>query len=268
MPGLAIADLASWLVSPAGSPVTAVGEAIIGLLPAPLINFGKDTLGTADKPILLGIVTVVVLAVAGLAGQLELRRGRMGGAVFAALAVLGLVGVAMQPDATAASFLPTVVGLLLGYMLLSTMIGRLVRWQPRRGLTDASDVDRRAQGPARRSFLALLIGVGAASVVAGIAGRTLAAAASATSTARSLVSLPLAATKAPAVPAGVDLGIAGLDPYVTPNADFYRIDTALQVPVDRPRRRGPSRSSAWSRTRWRSASPTCSPSRWSSTWPP
>jgi DMSO/TMAO reductase YedYZ molybdopterin-dependent catalytic subunit len=32
------------------------------------------------------------------------------------------------------------------------------------------------------------------------------------------------------VPAGAELGIDGLEPVVTPNADFYRIDTALQVP--------------------------------------
>jgi DMSO/TMAO reductase YedYZ molybdopterin-dependent catalytic subunit len=35
---------------------------------------------------------------------------------------------------------------------------------------------------------------------------------------------------APPVPAGAELGIRGLAPVVTPNADFYRIDTALQVP--------------------------------------
>ncbi len=32
------------------------------------------------------------------------------------------------------------------------------------------------------------------------------------------------------MPASADLGIDGLAPYVTPNLDFYRIDTALVVP--------------------------------------
>jgi DMSO/TMAO reductase YedYZ molybdopterin-dependent catalytic subunit len=32
------------------------------------------------------------------------------------------------------------------------------------------------------------------------------------------------------VPAGADLGIDGVSPFVTPNGDFYRIDTALIVP--------------------------------------
>ena len=32
------------------------------------------------------------------------------------------------------------------------------------------------------------------------------------------------------VPAGASLGIAGVTPFIVPNADFYRIDTALVVP--------------------------------------
>ena len=32
------------------------------------------------------------------------------------------------------------------------------------------------------------------------------------------------------IPAGADLGIEGLTPYIMPNADFYRIDTAIVVP--------------------------------------
>src|SRR4051794_3528173 len=81
--GLAVADIGAWLVGPAGSPVSAVGELVIDLLPAPLVNFGKDTLGTADKPVLLVIITVAVLLVSALAGQAEYHRRRAGAAVFA-----------------------------------------------------------------------------------------------------------------------------------------------------------------------------------------
>src|SRR3954463_11023509 len=59
--GLAITDLVAWLVARAGSPVAAVGELIINLLPGSLVNFGKETLGTADKPVLLAIIVVAVL---------------------------------------------------------------------------------------------------------------------------------------------------------------------------------------------------------------
>ena len=59
--GLGISGVAGWLTGPGGSPITAVGELIIALLPAPLVNFGKETLGFADKPVLLTLIVVAVL---------------------------------------------------------------------------------------------------------------------------------------------------------------------------------------------------------------
>jgi DMSO/TMAO reductase YedYZ molybdopterin-dependent catalytic subunit len=54
------------------------------------------------------------------------------------------------------------------------------------------------------------------------------------SAARESLRLPGAAKAAEPVPAGADFGIEGLSPYLTANDDFYRIDTALQVPVINP----------------------------------
>ena len=52
----------------------------------------------------------------------------------------------------------------------------------------------------------------------------------AASAARAAVVLPRAARPAPAVPAGAQSPTPGVVPFVTPNPDFYRIDTALVVP--------------------------------------
>src|SRR4029450_12220715 len=98
--GLAIAILAAWVVAPAGSPVPAVGELIINLLPASLVNFGKETRRNADKPVLLAIIVVGVLILCAVAGELEWRRRFAGAAVFAVIAVLGIIGIAAQPEAT------------------------------------------------------------------------------------------------------------------------------------------------------------------------
>jgi hypothetical protein len=80
--GLGIAGLAAWIVAGAGSPVPAVGELIINLLPASLVNFGKETLGLADKPVLLAIIVVGVLIICAIAGELELRRRFAGAALY------------------------------------------------------------------------------------------------------------------------------------------------------------------------------------------
>jgi hypothetical protein len=51
---------------------------------------------------------------------------------------------------------------------------------------------------------------------------------------RAQVRLPAAAVPAPAVPAGADLRIAGLTPFFTSNASFYRVDTDLVLPQVAP----------------------------------
>ncbi|SCG56510.1 molybdopterin-dependent oxidoreductase [Micromonospora inositola] len=81
----------------------------------------------------------------------------------------------------------------------------------------------------RRRFLTgvgTLMGVAA---VAGIGGHWLAGRRG-VSAARRAVALPTPLAAGPAVPAGADLSLAQLAPYVTPNSGFYRIDTALVVP--------------------------------------
>jgi DMSO/TMAO reductase YedYZ molybdopterin-dependent catalytic subunit len=73
------------------------------------------------------------------------------------------------------------------------------------------------------------IALTAVAASAGALGQVLARGASAAAS-RASVLLPAARRPLPALPAGVDLGIEGLSPFVTPNRDFYRIDTALLVP--------------------------------------
>ncbi len=225
--GLGAAALAAGLVSPLGSPVTAVGELIINLLPAPLVNFGKETLGAADKPVLIGIIVLGVLALSALAGVLEWRRRFAGAAVFAVIAVLGVIGVASQPSVTVNSYLPTLIGLPIGYMVLSTLIGRLRRWRD-------AELQSGAPSPERRQFLRIAVIAAAGAVLAGAGGRLIGQAARAVNTAREKLGLPRPAVPAGPPPAGADFAVDGLSPYVTPNPDFYRIDTALQVPVIQP----------------------------------
>jgi DMSO/TMAO reductase YedYZ molybdopterin-dependent catalytic subunit len=82
---------------------------------------------------------------------------------------------------------------------------------------------------ARRRFLvASGLAVGTTAVAA-FAGRELNARQSVTQ-ARSTVRLPRPADPAPPLPAGVNLNIPNLSPYVTSNSSFYRVDTAIVLP--------------------------------------
>ena len=204
--GLGLAGLAAWLIAPGGSPVPAVGELIINLLPAPLVNFGKEALGFADKPVLLALIVATVLIICALAGELEWRRRFAGAAVFAAVAALGLIGISAQPGVSLSAYVPAIVGLLLGYMILSALISKLHQWSPQ----DAVAKDGEAQSIARRNFLAWTILVGAGSAVTAITGQLLTRASSAVQTVRENLQLPTPTKPKPGPPPGADFGIAGL----------------------------------------------------------
>ncbi|MEZ5258680.1 MAG: molybdopterin-dependent oxidoreductase [Ilumatobacteraceae bacterium] len=74
----------------------------------------------------------------------------------------------------------------------------------------------------------------AAAAVAAVVGRWLAGRGGAASS-RADLTLPTPERQLPLAPSSVEAGVDGIAPFFTPNADFYRIDTALtvpQVPVD------------------------------------
>jgi DMSO/TMAO reductase YedYZ molybdopterin-dependent catalytic subunit len=81
----------------------------------------------------------------------------------------------------------------------------------------------------RRRFLVSALAVGGGAIVAGGAGRALQGRFS-VSADRAAIALPPPARPAAALPAGSDLAVGGITPFVTPNGDFYRVDTALTVP--------------------------------------
>ena len=82
--------------------------------------------------------------------------------------------------------------------------------------------------PSRRGLLALGgAGVGAAAL--GGTGQALIA-----RNQPSTITLPAAAEPLPPLAKGVEVGKAGVSPFVTPNGDFYRIDTALLAPRVHP----------------------------------
>ncbi|GAA3444769.1 molybdopterin-dependent oxidoreductase [Planomonospora venezuelensis] len=86
----------------------------------------------------------------------------------------------------------------------------------------------------RRALLTGLLGGAAVAGATGLAGRLLSGGTE-VDTARAGLALPRPSVSAGPVPAGTDLKIRGLSPFFTPNADFYRVDTALIVPRVDPR---------------------------------
>ena len=86
-------------------------------------------------------------------------------------------------------------------------------------------------GMERRQFLTGLIAAGVVSAVVGAGARAMSAARTAVNDLREALTLPSATSPGPEIVGDATLDVEGISPFVTSNADFYRIDTALQVPT-------------------------------------
>lgn len=92
---------------------------------------------------------------------------------------------------------------------------------------------RPPSGSPRRSFLTAGAVVGGTAVVALFGGKLLAERGN-VSAARRTLRIPPPTRAAPPLPDGVDLKVPGLSPFITPNSQFYRVDTAIVLPEITP----------------------------------
>ena len=231
--GLAVGELVAGLSDSLRSPVVSVGDRVVDNVPKPVKTWAIDTFGTNDKAVLLGGVAVLLAAFAALVGVLAVRRSLRAG--LAGVGVFTLVGVAASLGRGGGGWTAPLPSLAAGAAAAAVLVvlARLATEAWASGPVDPDD-DRavstqRMQTASRRRFLGTAAAVGAGAVVVGGVGRWLAQQA-AVAGERLRVVLPRAADPLPPVPAGASVDVAGVSPFVTPNASFYRIDTALTVP--------------------------------------
>jgi DMSO/TMAO reductase YedYZ molybdopterin-dependent catalytic subunit len=234
---LGVAEVLALFVGAAGSPLFSVGSLVIDLAPSGVKEFVIALFGTGDKAALLTLMAVLIVLISAAAGVLELRRPPVGIVVIGIGGVVALVAVVTRAGSTGVNGIPTVLGAVAGVVVLRISIDRLRRWRDASARNAAAAAARRSPGAPlrgpqleRRGFLTLAIAAGAASAIAGTGARLLNATSNRVAAIRTKLTLPKAATPAEPVPAGATIDVPGISPFVTANADFYRIDTALQVP--------------------------------------
>ncbi|MDQ1084732.1 MULTISPECIES: molybdopterin-dependent oxidoreductase [Microbacterium] len=221
---LAVAEMFAALVARSASPVLAVGSFIVDIVPRPLKELAITLFGESDKIALLVGVGLGAAVASAVAGILEYRFRFVGAVLIGIGGILATAAILTRAGAGALAWLPPVLGTVVGIVVLLLSISRLRRW-----IRAASARDAHKAGANRRQFLLLtgLTAVGA--VVVGVGARVLNATTASVAAARDALRLPAARTTV-TVPAGADLDIDGLTPIITPNGDFYRVDTALTVP--------------------------------------
>jgi DMSO/TMAO reductase YedYZ molybdopterin-dependent catalytic subunit len=226
--GAAVGELVAALLGrPQAGTVVAVGAVLVDAAPTPVKEFAVATLGTADKPVLLGSIAVVLVVLAAALGVLARKDLRAGVAGAVLLGLVGTAGALTRPAAQPADALPSLVGLLVIagalVVLVRPLRARAAVATP--AAPPAETVTTVETGPTvdRRAFVtaAALVAVAAT----GAAGGALALGRSADGARdRQALRLPAPAEPAPPLPDGLTPG------FVTPTADFYRVDTALTVP--------------------------------------
>ncbi|GGA62018.1 putative oxidoreductase [Pseudoclavibacter endophyticus] len=229
--GAGLGELVAVIAAPSSSPFAVIGGALIDLAPP----WAKDTaialFGTNDKAALLALIAIVLLVVAALAGRLQALRAPVGVVIAAALGAIGLVAAITRADADSIAWLPSVVAGGVSAIAMNLLVPLGVSALPAPSAEGvAASGSPAPAGVDRRSFLTWAGGTTLIGILAAAGAQLSSAGSAAVSTIRTALRLPAPATAAPPIPASAELGVPGLAPVITPNDDFYRIDTALVVP--------------------------------------
>ncbi|MBM3827379.1 MAG: molybdopterin-dependent oxidoreductase [Actinobacteria bacterium] len=213
------------------SPIDAVGGSFIDRTPRWLKELAIDWFGTNDKTALRAGIVIVLAATSiglGVVSRHRVRPMLVGIAVFA---IVGALATGERPGSNALSVIAPFVGALVGSWATLLLFGRVrTMWfdahRPRES--------RVPLGWDRRRFIGTTAAVGASSVVLGAVARRGESDRLRRVEEQRQSSLP-DVDPANADTVAADIDFSGLDngetTYITPNDDFYRIDTALSFPT-------------------------------------
>jgi DMSO/TMAO reductase YedYZ molybdopterin-dependent catalytic subunit len=220
---LGVAQLLAVPLGPPADAVNAVGSAVIDLTPGQVKEWAIQTFGTANKLFLSVAVVVMIVVLAAVAGVVERRRAPVGSIAIVAAGAAGCAAILSRTGATAVDVIPTTVGTCCGVVVLRMLTAKRAAREP----IPAAEIGE----PSRRMWLAAfgLLGLG---VVGATTGSALTRRLHSVAADRNAFVPPPAPAvlRAPPVPVGVQPRGVALPSFITSNADFYRIDTALAVP--------------------------------------
>ena len=203
----------------APSLIQGVADWVVDSAPPGVKDWAISTFGTNDKPALLIGIVLVGLLLGGLVGFLSRSRSEPATIAFAAFGVLAAVATSSNP--IAGTLAPWVIA------LVSVTAGLVVfRWLSAQGRPDPAGTESEV-GRTRRSFLQAF-SIGGLALLSAAVGRALFSSNRAAASQQSEVIVNPGTSEVPTA-AAFD-NVPGLTPLVVPNADFYRIDTAIVVP--------------------------------------
>ena len=211
--GLAASVGVAWALNTTTA-VVAVAEFVRDHTPGPLAVKLVHLVKHADKPLLITLTTVVVLALAVVFGLMARKHPLSSEVGVVVVSAIGLITLLQQPHVGGSAVFAVLIGIPVWIVVLRLLVARA-----------------RPEPDGRRDFLMIAGGVVVVSGLALWAGRAISAGTRAVERARSKLHLRVTTG---VEPANATVGVAGIVPWRTSAADFYRIDTALNVPAIEP----------------------------------
>ena len=250
---LAVGEFVARLVE-GESLVRAIGDVVVDSSPRAVSGAAIEAFGTNNKPALLSGVVALSLLLGALLGPLAMRYRAVGVVAMAAFALAGGLAGARDPFTSPAQAWTTAAA--AGGAGIATLLWLLRMANEGGADAPAAPPDPRVKRPGRRRFLQFAGGGLAAAALSVPLGRRLIEPAGDVDAQRAAIVLPPPSTPTPApaeptpqpppstptpasaeptpqpspVVRGGPASVPGISPLVTPNSEFYRIDTALSVP--------------------------------------
>lgn len=237
---LGVGELLSGVSNKIPSLIVRVGDVVINNAPGAVERWAIDTLGTGDKPALIIGISAISLLLGAIAGVAANRKFAVGAGFFVLFGVLGGWAAALDPQRPAgwgwfSAILAATAGVATLWALLSTA----------RSLS-TSEASLGATRTSRRTFVGAATAAAAVGVAAPVIGGALRSRQSAQVEGdRDVVAAALdsideptavpdvAASEVPtsAMPVMESFDdIDGISTLISPNDNFYRIDSALSIP--------------------------------------
>ncbi len=220
---IGVNELIAGIIPGAPSFVVEVGAAVIALQPPGAKQLMVDLFGTNDK--LVFNLLIVAVAIAGSAVLGIVARHRF------TLAAFGFAGAGLAAMAISVLLDPLIEPLIALISATASVGVGLVVLRALLALATPDEPGALAEMPdwSRRRFIGTSLAVVGVAATSGLIGRWIGEGARAAPPA-TITPVPGAVNPVPTLPVGSELAVDGLTPILTPNPDFYRIDTALLTP--------------------------------------
>jgi DMSO/TMAO reductase YedYZ molybdopterin-dependent catalytic subunit len=227
---LGTSELLAGLSSRIPSLVLGVADVLIAETPGGIVRWSIETFGASQKAVLVTGIVAISLLLGGLFGVVARRRFGWGAAGFAAFGLVGGWASARDPLTPAAwAWFAAMVSSAVGIAAL-----RLLLPPPRPVLAGPGVAPMDGglgAGLERRRFVVVAAGAAAFGALGAGVGWALRQGRSVEAARESLAArLGARAVPLPSNVSVLDDAVPGISPIVTPNDDFYRIDTRILVP--------------------------------------